>query len=81
MRDKITIYDFFKLSEEEQYDLVFHHGTYLDFRLAGDKRYVLYSVNMFFVEIKYSVNDNKVIGKQPFITGELLDKYSSQKLI
>jgi len=48
----------------------------LDVRLEEDKRFVLYAVNLFFVEVKYDSGVNQVVGKRAFVTGEVLDKYS-----
>lgn len=46
-------------------------------RIEESKRFVLYAVDMFFVEVEYSILENKIINKRSFIQGEILDKFFS----
>lgn len=76
MSKKITLYEFKRLPEEEQYEIIFNKGTFLDFSLDGNKRYALYAVDLFFVEVQYNSRRNEIVEKRLFKAGELLDKYS-----
>ena len=40
-------------------------------------KYVLYSVSMFWVEVVYNAETNKIIGISSFIDGAILNKFSS----
>lgn len=73
---KITLYEFLALPDQEQYEIVFTQGDYIDLRLEESKRFVLYAVDLFFVEVEYDNEVNKIKGKRAFVTGEVLDKYS-----
>ena len=76
MVKKITLYEFKLLPEREQYHLTFTVGQFLDSRISGNQRYALYAVDMFFVEIEYDNENNSIVGKTAFKSGELLNKYS-----
>lgn len=71
------IYEFNMLSEENQYDLVFTKGIFVDSIKNGNVKYVLYSVHMFWVEIIYEDSINKITGLKSFLAGEILNKYSN----
>ncbi|UJH91671.1 hypothetical protein LZ575_03005 [Antarcticibacterium sp. 1MA-6-2] len=73
---KITLYEFLALPDQGQYDVVFSSGDYLDIRIEESRRYVLYAVDRFFVEVEYDNDKNKIKGKRAFVQGELLDKYT-----
>ncbi|WP_034917856.1 hypothetical protein [Gillisia sp. CAL575] len=77
---KISLYEFLALSDKEQYELAFNKGNYLDTLSKGSTRYVLYSLDLFFVEIEYNSLNNKIVNKRSFVSGELLDKYSNLDL-
>ncbi len=70
---KITLYKFLALSEQEQYDIIFTRGEFLEISLEGNKRFVLYAIDLFFVEVEYNSNENKIINKKAFVSGEILD--------
>lgn len=72
---KIWLNEFSALPDYEQYGIVMQIGEFLDIRVTGNKRYVLYAVDLFFVEVEYDNSLNKIIGNIAFVTGELLDKY------
>ena len=74
---KITLYEFLALPDREQYDIIFTTGDYLEIRIEESRRFVLYAVDRFFVDVEYDSKENKVINKRAFVAGELLDKYSS----
>lgn len=73
---KITLYEFLALPDQEQYDILFKAGEYLDVRIEENRRFVLYAVDLFFVEVEYDSENNKIINKRAFVQGEILDKYS-----
>lgn len=75
---KITLYEFLALPEQEQYDIIFNVGEYLDLSLEGNKRFVLYAVDLFFVEVEYRSNENRIVNKRAFVTGKALDRYSKK---
>ncbi|WP_424494116.1 hypothetical protein [Salinimicrobium sp. GXAS 041] len=72
----MTLYDFKLKSDHEQYDMVFTQGDFVDYHIEQSKRFALYAVFKFFVEIEYDLWSNEVTGKRSFIEGDLLDKYS-----
>jgi hypothetical protein len=63
----------------ERYGTDYHEGiyegNYIDFRLEEKKRFVLYAVNLFFVEVEYDEEENRIKNKRSFVSGEILDKY------
>lgn len=73
---KISLYNFLKSSDTEQYDLIFQKGEFIDTRNEGGFKFAIYAIDMFFVEIQYDVNRNKIVNKTAFKTGAILDKYS-----
>lgn len=72
----MTLYEFNALDDTKKYEIVFNVGTYLDVVINGSTRFALYAVNMFFVEIAYNNESNKITGCRSFKTGALLDKFS-----
>lgn len=70
------MYDFINLPDEEQLEVVFVKGKCLEIRIEEDKRYLLYAVDLFFVEVEYSCNENSIRRNRAFVYGELLDKYA-----
>ena len=73
---KITLYEFLALQDQEQYNLVFNEGVFIDYKIEGNQRFALYSIEMFFVEVEYDNLKNSIINKIAFKTGKTLDKYS-----
>jgi len=65
------------LSEDEQYDTVFSKGKFLDIVIEGNSKYVLYAIDMFFVEVIWDIEQDEIIGKGVFKEGSSLDKYSN----
>ena len=72
----MTLYEFKLKSDHEQYDIVFTKGEFIDYHLEESKRYALYAVSKFFVEIEYDHWSNEVTGKRSFVEGDLLNRYS-----
>lgn len=71
----MTLYEFKLKSEHEQYDIVFTEGDFIEYHIEDSRRYALYTVCKFFVEVEYNLWSNKVVGKRSFVDGELLHRY------
>lgn len=76
---KITLYEFNKLHEQEQYSITFNQGTFLEYLEQKNKKLVLYAVDLFFVQVIYDTTNNKIKSLSAFDTGKRLFKYSSFK--
>ncbi|WP_338357326.1 hypothetical protein [Yeosuana marina] len=72
----MTLYEFNSLSEHDKYDHIFTKGEFIDYKIEKEKRFALYAIDMFFVEIEYNNEKNKIQNLRSFKTGKLLDKYS-----
>ena len=72
----MTFDEFVLKSDHEQYDMVFTKGEFVDFHLESSKRFALYSVFKFFVEVEYEVESNKIVRKTSFVEGDRIDIYS-----
>ena len=66
MIEKISFFDFTNLSEEQQFELIFTEGEFIDFQDVGSSKFVLYRFYGFFVEIQYDVLQNHIINKIVF---------------
>ncbi|WP_397301846.1 hypothetical protein [Nonlabens ulvanivorans] len=74
----MTLYQFKMLDVDEQYDVVLNKsGIFVDNFINGSQRFNLYAIAKFFVEVEYSVKENRIINLRAFKTGDLLDKYSN----
>ena len=62
----MNFYEFTILSDNEQFDLVFKKGKFIDFNEIGKSRFVLYKLCGFFVEIQYEMEKNRIIEKVVF---------------
>lgn len=71
----MKLYEFLRLSDDNQYQAVWDKGKHVDNVAKDNIIYQLYAINDFYVEIQYSVPDNKIIGKVQFKYGEHLEKY------
>ena len=76
---KISLYEFLVLPDQEQYNIVFNTGEFVDFQIDGNKRFALYAIDMFFVEVEYNNKKNIIVDKKAFVTGVILTKYSYLK--
>lgn len=74
---RITLYEFNLLPHQEQYNIIFNEGIFLDYRTEGDLSYALYAIDLFFAEVTYNNKDNRIIEKKTFITGGILDRYTT----
>ena len=64
-----------KLSEEEQYSLLWEKGVLVDACIEGEVKKLLYAIDNFFIELWCHVITNKVLWKLSFKQGRLLEKY------
>ena len=75
MDKKISINTFKKLTQQEQYDLVFTKGDFVNYYLRIETRYILYSLFNFFVEVEFNITQNKILNLIAFEDGKLLERY------
>ena len=61
-----SFYDFTQLPDEQQFNLVFKEGEFIDSREIGKNRFALYKLCEFFVELQYNVLQNKLVNKLVF---------------
>ena len=71
----MKLYEFSRLIEEEQYNVVWDIGKLVDQYFTESVVINLYAINEFFVEVYYDRDNNKILYKKHFKQGELLDKY------
>jgi len=71
----MTLYEFKLLDKEQQYDVTFNQGAFIEYQLELNRRFALYAVDKFFVEIEYDAEENKILKLLSFIQGPLLDRY------
>lgn len=76
MAIKITVKEFRDLPRQEQLDVIFTIGDYIETRLEESFQVMLYAVDRFFVEIYYDPITNKIQLLNPFISGSFLNKYA-----
>ena len=63
----MTLYEFKMLDRIQQYEVTFKHGTFIGYHLEIEKRFALYLIDKFFVEIEYDIECNKIINIQSFV--------------
>jgi len=73
----MTLYEYKMLSEDEQYDTVFSKGKFHDIHINGNTKYVLYALDMFFVEVIWDIEKEEIIDIGQFKEGDSLSKYSN----
>ena len=71
----MKLYEFSRLIEEEQYNVVWDIGILVDQYFKEGVVINLYAINDFYCEVYYDMNTNKILYKKHFKQGELLDKY------
>ena len=72
---QMKLYEFCRLTEVEQYNVVWNIGALVDQYFKKGVAINLYAINEFFVEVYYDIDTNKILYKKHFKQGELLDKY------
>ncbi|WP_282069203.1 hypothetical protein [Olleya namhaensis] len=73
----MTLYEYNALDLNNRMEIVNNKGTYLDTHAELTERCLLYAIDMFFVEVVYDIELNKIIDIHSFKTGHLLNKYSN----
>ena len=81
MAKKITFEEFQSLPMYEKLDVLYIIGNFLDTRDEEQTQVILYSVDLFFVEIFYNPRLTKIMDVVEFKTGEVIDKYSNQNQV
>lgn len=76
LKKRMTLYQFNRLSEEEQIKTVWGIGVFLDNHISKTEMLSCYAIDMFFVELVYDTDKNKIIKVRSFKSGWCLDKYS-----
>lgn len=74
--EKITIYNFRNLDIISQFNKVYYDGIFIESFIFQNTVNYVYSVSLFFVEIKYDSVDFKIIQITGFNSGSLLNVYS-----
>lgn len=64
------------LTEDEQWNDLWQNGTFLTHHIEPNKKFSLYALYDFFVEVELDVITNKIVAKGHFKTGETLDRYA-----
>jgi len=72
----MTLYEFNLLSKNEKIITDFDKGVFLDNYISKTETLSCYAIDMFFVELVYDVDKNKIVEVRSFISGWCLDKYS-----
>ena len=78
MPNRITLREFTALPEQEQLNIIFTIGNFIETNIDDrNNKNILYSVDRFFVEYHYNPEDSEIKKIYPFESGEFLDKYSN----
>lgn len=80
MGKKIGIYEFQMLSTSEKADYLWEMGIFLETALEKGKKYQLYSLIDFYVEVEYDPKENKIKDFRPFRSQRAIafEKYLEQ---
>ena len=71
----MKLYDFLRLSDEEQYNTTWEIGKLVDQYINDNIAINLYAINEFFIEVYFDRATDNILYKKTFKRGELLDKY------
>jgi len=72
----MTLYEFNRLNKEEQIKTVWSRGVFLDNHISKTETLNCYAIDLFFVELVYDVDKNKIVKVRSFKSGHRLDKYA-----
>lgn len=72
----ITLNDFQVLSFDKKCNFITVFGDYMLYRVEGEKKYYLYAMEGFYVEVCYLPKKGKVAEITPFIAKSNLDAYA-----
>lgn len=64
------------LSEEEQWQNLWEKGQFITNLKFINKKFSLYALHKFFVEVELDPTTDKILRKTHFKTGHAMDKYS-----
>lgn len=67
MSEKLTFYEYSQLQTDEQYDLVFRKGEFIEASEKDNVRFALYKLYGFYVEVVYDFVNNKIVSLTSFI--------------
>ena len=74
----ITLYKYNSLSLEEQQEVLWKDGEFLDNQITEKEKCNVYALGKFFVEVVYDPVQNTITTElRSFKSGHLLDKYSN----
>ncbi len=71
----MKLQEYKKLSEPEQYKVLWDDGVLIDACMDGEVKKLLYAIHNFYVELWCHVLTNKILWKLSFKQGKLLEKY------
>lgn len=71
----MKLYEFLRLNDEQQYQAVWEKSVHTHTVMHDGLICQLYAIDAFYIEIRYSQENNKIIKMTPFKEGELLEKY------
>ena len=71
----MTLYEFNGLEKNDQHSAVWEYGTHIGERLEGQQKLILYQMFSFYVELYFSINDNKLTRLRSFSSVKCLDPY------
>ena len=74
----MTLYEYNKLNESEQYQTMWGHGVVVADRIKGEQKVILYQIFSFYVELYYHIEYNTLIRLKSFSGVEYLDVYIQQ---
>ena len=57
--------------------IVFSKGRFLEIYIESNNKLVLYAIDLFFVEVLWNIQKDKIINLGAFKCGQALDKYSN----
>ncbi|MNK07684.1 hypothetical protein D3C87_256010 [compost metagenome] len=75
VKNDMKLYDYKKLNEEDQYQILWDNGILIDACIEGHIKKILYAVDNFYIELWCHTLTNKIIWKLSFKQGPLLEKY------
>ncbi|AZI38622.1 hypothetical protein [Epilithonimonas vandammei] len=70
MEEKLSFYEFTQLSKEEQYNLAFTLGEFINASEKGNVRFALYKLLNSYVEAVYDSTENKIITLTSFLKSD-----------
>jgi hypothetical protein len=65
---ELSFYEFTQLSKEEQYDLVFREGEFINSSFKNDVKFALYQLHSFYVEVTYNAKDNRIVNLTSYMS-------------